>query len=385
MRSKESHHSAKPSLLSGLIVSLITILLSLLSIEGVLRWAWKDPYQWDRRLMFFSEGHNLRNTDWGGFAYQPKEVIHAQGYYITNLDPPELTKEYDYRFTSNSYGLIQLNDFSDTKPAVLFLGDSFTEGQGARPWFYGLESSWPRMSRYQLVNGGILGTGVETWGRLYRELSTRINIAKAVIIFISDDWNRPVWQFSQQTLECLKAATHCKGAEDWYGLPENPVEARAHINRIAHYRIAYLSQLRRSTNIFERTAVYRKLVVPAVRRLNGFMQTGSFQSDLSKQLEISKRVATNIVTELGRANVLFMYVPQRYELEAGPNWYGKKANEFILKSGFAFVDGRARCGLTERDYYAHDGHPNVSGYGKIAACVRSAVERAFDPLEGTNR
>lgn len=385
MTSQEKPHAAKPSKLSGVIISVVTILVTLLGVEGVLRWAWKDPYQWDRRLMFFSEGHNLRNTEWGGFAYQPKEAIHAQTYYITNLDPPQITKEYDYRFTSNSYGLIQLYDLSDAKPAILFLGDSFTEGQGAQPWFYGLEANWPRLSRYQIVNGGILGSGVETWGRLYEDLSTRISIAKAVIIFISDDWNRPVWQLPSQTLECLKAATRCKGFEDWYGLPENPVAARAHIDRMAQYRIAYLSQLRRSSNIITRSAVYRKLVVPALRRLDGFTRNGSLQSDASRQLDSSKRVAANIVAKLGRDNVLFIYLPQRYELAAGPNWYGKKANEFIRRSGFAFVDGRAQCGLTAQDYYEHDGHPNTGGYAKIAACVKRAVERTFDSLLDSKR
>ena len=322
MMSPESHHAVKPSLVSGVLLSLAIVLVSLLSLEVALRWVWKDPYQWDRRLMFFSEGHNLRNTDWGGFSYQPKELIHAQTYYITNLDPPTIAKEYDYRFTSNSYGLVQLADFSNTKPTVLFLGDSFTEGQGARPWFYELESNWPRMARYQLVNGGIVGTGVEAWGRLYERLSTRVKIAKVVLIFISDDWNRPVWQFPQQTLECLKAAIRCKGSEDFYGLPEKPAAAEAQINRIAQYRIAYLSQLRDSTNVIMRSAVYRKLLVPALRRLNGALQTGSFQSDATRQLEISKRVAMSIVTQLGRDNVVFIYLPQRYELDAGPNWFG---------------------------------------------------------------
>jgi hypothetical protein len=380
VKSREIPQAAKPSKLSGVIISVVTILLSLLSLEGVLRLAWKDPYQWDRRLMFFSEGHNLRNTEWGGFAYQPNEALHAQTYYITNLDPPQLTKEYDYRFTSSSYGLIQLHELSAKKPAVLFLGDSFTEGQGARPWFYGLETNWPRLSQYQVVNGGILGSGVETWGRLYQDLSARISIAKAVIIYISDDWNRPLWQLSQPTLECLKAAIRCQGPEEFYGLPEDPVAAEAQINRIAQYRIAYLSQLRDSTSILMRSAVYRKLLVPTLRRLNSALRTSSFQSEASRQLEISKQIATNIVTRLGRDNVLFIYLPQRYELDAGPNWYGKKANEFIRKNGFAFVDGRAECGLTAGDYYDHDGHPNAGGYAKIAACVKRAVEGAFHPL-----
>src|SRR6185295_7936093 len=110
-----------------LIASLVTTLLSLLIVEWAVRWMFWTPYQWERRLMFFSEGHNVRNTDWGGFVYQPHEVVHARTYYLTNLDPPEVRAEYDYRFTTNANGLVQLNELADSKPAILLLGDSFTE------------------------------------------------------------------------------------------------------------------------------------------------------------------------------------------------------------------------------------------------------------------
>jgi hypothetical protein len=381
MKSEATHETAKPSIHSGLIIGLLTILLSFLILEGVVRWVFNSPYQWDRRLMFFSEGHNFRNAKWGGVAYQPHRLIHAQTYYITNVDPPELRAEYDYRYTTNANGLVQLNEFTDSKPAIVFLGDSFAEGQGARPWFYGLERDWPQSAPYQVVNGGILGTGVEAWGRLYRELSTELNIEKAVILYISDDWTRPVWQFPQQTLDCLKAAAQCQGSEDFYGLPEDPIEAQAQITRIAQYRIDYLSRLRTSTNVIQRSSVYQKVVLPAFHRLYGFLQTGSFRSGADKQFEISKGVATNIVAELGRDNVLFMYLPEKSELDAGPKWYGRKANDFIAQSGFAFVDGHAKCGLSIQDYYERDGHPNASGYAKIGACVKSAIEGAFPRLQ----
>ena len=380
MTTGEGLRATKPTILSGLFISMLTILLSLLTLEGIIRLAWKDPYQWDRRLMFFSEGSNLRNTAWG-IGYQPNEQIHAQTHYITRLKPLETTKEYDYRFTSNSQGLVQQNNLSGTKPSILFLGDSFTEGQGARPWFYELEADWPRMAQYQLVNGGMFGTGVEAWGRLLEELSSRLMITKTVIIFISDDWNRPVWQFPDQTLRCLNVAALCEGPEEFYGVPEKPAEAREHIGRIARYRVDYLSHNR---NPLERSAVYRRLVTPAVRRFEGFFETGSLQGEASKQLDVSKRIAASIVTKLGRDNVVFIYLPQRYELGSGPNWYGRKAKEFILQQGFWFVDGRARCGLVPRDYYEHDGHPNPSGYRKITACVRRAAEEAFAPLRGSH-
>ena len=54
------------------------------------------------------------------------------------------------------------------------------------------------------------------------------------------------------------------------------------------------------------------------------------------------------------------------------------ARDFIRQNGFAFVDGFEKCGLTAADFLIHDGHPNAQGYGKISACVESAVAAHFD-------
>jgi hypothetical protein len=373
------HHTGTGPMRIKLIVGLASIVLSVAIVEGGVRWLYKSPYQWERRLMFFSEGRNFRNTDWGGFVYEPHAQVHARTYYITNLDPLEVQAEYDYQFTTNATGLVQLKELDQSKAAVLFLGDSFTDGQGAKPWFYRLEHEWPESSRYQLVNGGIVGTGVEAWGRLYKALSTQFHVTKAVVIFISEDWTRVVWQFSRGRLQCLKAGAMCEGPEDFYGLSEDPVEAKAQINHIARYRIDYLSRLRDDTNVITRSSTFKNLVSPTFDRVMRYRYTGSLETRDSRQFEISKKVVAGMVAELGRENVVFIYLPQKSELETGPQSFGRKANEFILENGFAFVDGRKKCGLSLPDYYGRDGHPNANGYAKIATCVGNAVGEAFRP------
>jgi lysophospholipase L1-like esterase len=296
---------------------------------------------------------------------------------MTNLDPLEIQPEYDYQFTTNAHGLVQLKELDHSKAAVLFLGDSFTDGQGAQPWFYRLEQEWPESSRYQLVNGGIVGTGVEAWGRLYKAMSTQVRVTKAVVIFISEDWTRVVWQFSKGRLRCLQAGAMCEGPEDFYGLSEDPIEAEAQIDHIARYRIDYLSRLRESTNVISRSSTYQNLLWPTFERLMRFKYTHSFETRDTKQFETSKNVVAGIVADLGRDNVLFIYLPQKSELETGPGSFGRKAIDFIAQRGFAFVDGRAKCGLSLGDYYQRDGHPNADGYAKIATCVRDAVTTVF--------
>jgi hypothetical protein len=360
-----------------LLMALASIVVSVAMVEGGARWLYQTPYQWDRRLMFFSEGHNFQNTDWGGFVYQPHAQVHARTYYITNLDPLEIQPEYDYQFTTNANGLVQLQEVDPARPAILFLGDSFTDGQGAKPWFYRLEQEWPESSRYQLVNGGIVGTGVEAWVRFYKTMSTRFRIAKAVIIFISDDWTRVVWQFSQRRLQCLRAGATCEGPEDFYGLSEDPTAAKAEIDHIGRYRVEYLSRLRERTNVITRSSTYTNLVGPTFERLLRFRYSRSFENRDSRQFETSKKAVAELVADLGRENVLFIYLPEKSELDTGPRSFGRQGTDFIVRSGFAFVDGRAKCGLSLGDYYGRDGHPNANGYAKIASCVQGAVTAAF--------
>jgi len=360
-------------MIGRLLASLVASLLGLLTVEGAARWVFRTPYQWDRRLMFYSEGRNFHNTEWGGYVYQPHEEVHARTYYVTRLDPPDVRLEFDYRFTTNAIGLVQRNEITPSQPAILLLGDSFTEGQGAQPWFYRLEREWPETSRYQVVNGGIMGTGIEAWTRLFQALSAKVKIEKVAMIFISDDWTRFVWQYSPAALRCLKSGAGCTGSEDYYGLSEDPREAQAQVDRIARYRVDFLS----AQSVLVRSALYRNVVKPTSEALTRYRYTGTFQSRDTRQFEINKRVAAQLVETLGRGNVVFFYLPQKDELDRGPKWIGRQAIDFIRQEGFAFVDGRATCGLTIQDYYEHDGHPNATGYGKIGTCVQHAIEGAF--------
>ena len=216
---------------------------------------------------------------------------------------------------------------------------------------------------------------LSSWGQLYRDVSSKVKIAKAVVIFIEDDWTRTIWRFSQEALDCLNSAARCTGHENYYGLPENPIDARAQIDRIARLRVDYLSK---NSKLMNHSAAYRKLVAPAFRRLSSFLETGNVLGDRAEQFEVSKNVFTNIVNDLGRENVLFIHLPQKDEIISGPAWFGRKADDFIIQNGFAFVNGFKKCGLTLQDYYELDGHPNASGYGKIAICVEHAIKETFN-------
>jgi hypothetical protein len=371
MQKKQKEPKKGANLLGSVAISLATICLCLFGTEKTLKYTSANPpYQWDRRLMFFSEGNVFQNQGWGGFVYKPNARIRSQTFYITDLNAPRHTEEYAYEIRTNSSGLVQLADISTSRPSIIFLGDSYTEGQGALPWFYQLESRWPQRARYQIINGGILGTGFEAWERLYQDISKTTEISRIVIIFISSDWIRPVWQFPDQELECLKDVARCTGADNYFGLPENPAEADIQINRIVRARIDYLAE----QNIFKSSAIYKRLLLPAYYRWWPYRKAKD-----EMQFRKSKDAIEEMSAKLGHENLLFIQLPQKDEMVSGPDFMGQKGRDFIRRNGFSFVDGFEKCGLKITDFHVHDGHPNESGYSKIAECVDRSVREVFPP------
>lgn len=367
------NRSSLANALGGAAISLTTILLVIVAFEIVLRYAYPPPYQWDMRLMFFSQGEVYRNKDWGGFVYAPNARIHARTYYITSPSGPELAKEYEYDIETNSYGLVQHSDIDRSKPAILFLGDSFTEGQGASPWFYGFEARWPTGSRYQIINGGIQGSGFEAWERLYKDISKTADIEKLVVIFISDDWTRSLWQLPQPWLDCLRLGLWCGGSDPFLGLPDDPNEAGLQIERLAKARLDFLALKKRARGIFKSSQIYQQLLEPAYEL---------WRPAYKANFERNKDAALRLVTLLGSENVLFFHIPQKDELPSGPNTVGRQATKAIRENGLRFVDGFQKCQFKINDYLPHDGHMNAIGYGKLVKCIDDELV-AFQELTPT--
>jgi hypothetical protein len=363
----------KPSLTSGLVISAATTLIILFAIEKFAEGFLASPYHWDARLMLFSEGDVFQNRSWGGFTYQPNAKITERAVYITDPKRLTLVDEYQYEVRTNSAGLVQLADVNKTIPSIMFLGDSYTEGQGALPWFYALESSWKKYSSFQIINGGMLGTGFEAWLRLYKHLAQRANIKKLVVIYISSDWTRAVWNISDHDLHCLKQATRCDGENNFLGLPANSADAENQIHRIAVERVDYVAH---SRNFLEASAVYQRLLHPAYLRWWPYRR-----SETEAQFERSKDAIRQMTEAIGRENIIFIQLPQKDELMLSTlDSLSERGRSFIRQTGLKYVDGSKECGLTIEDFHIHDGHPNSAGYRKILDCVEGAVKGAFAPL-----
>jgi len=204
-----------------------------------------------------------------------------------------------------------------------------------------------------------------------------VNIRKAVIIFISDDWRRPIMQYPVPMLRCLQSPRNCSGGDILYGIPDDQVEADAEIARLARQRAVFVANAGRLKARSERVALYHRLLKPIYQRAKAYIRPRPPAEDAI--FENSRRALMDIVGGLGAENVLLIHLPQKEELDHGPNGMSLKERDVVRQAGLKLVDGFTACGLAPQDFLVHDGHPNAGGYHKIALCVERAVTEAWHP------
>jgi hypothetical protein len=319
------------------------------------------------RVTFF-EGYDTTFQNHGDiFTYVP----HADVRNLTAIFSENNFKiEQDYYFRTNNLGLVQDADVIPERESLLLLGDSFTQGQGAEPWFRLISPEIEKLG-YQAVNGGLLGTGFEQWLKLDRFLAAKnVQIRKLVVLFISLDYNRPVWNFSPAVLQCLSALPLCKLEESlFYRLP--PLEelsswiAKVRTTRAPMTKAFWLEAraealLPASTHVF--------------KYFSSWLRDPTSAASKDRAEQQSRAAISELIRIYGPANVAFIHLPQKDESH-GPSSLGLRARRSIQEAGGKMFDGFELCRLTAADYYSNDDHPNGGGYVKIALCVSNMIKK----------
>jgi hypothetical protein len=339
---------------------LIGIFLFELSSQLFLPWVRNaDPQM--QHLIYFFDGPDTIFRDYGEtFTYVPHSDIRVVTLSYSDVD---FNTEYDYHIRTNNFGFVQDTDVVPEQTSLLLLGDSFTEGVGAEPWFRSVSPEIAKLG-YQPINGGIGGTGFSGWLKLDRYLvAANIRIRKLVILFISEDFRRPAWNIVPGELRCFSDLSLCRvdeGVFFRYRLPP-PEQLPSWVAKIKAGRVATLKA--RTKALLPAThLVYRnltELVRPSAR------------DELGEQE--SRAAIAEFIKTYGPENVAFIHLPRKEEIDSGPDAFGLKARRSIQEAGGRLFDGFKLCRLVAADYHPHDLHPNSRGYAKIAACTMSAI------------
>ena len=348
------------------LLLLISLIFSLIIIEVFLDkfyYKKKIAYNHNNRIILFEQGKVFRNINENFFTYHPQKKIRTSVYYFNN----EFKKLYDYTVNSNNYGLLQENDIKKNKPSILFLGDSFTEGQGNGSWldnFKGYHKS------YQIINGGILGTGPQQFLLLEDYISKEIDINHVFVLYIGDDFRRSTYIHSKQHLLCLSNYKLCNGNETFFGYPlstKNPIN---YLNEIKAIRSGVeskisLKKIRRSIKNW-----IKDLYVFSIP--TGYLKNKFYKS---KNTKINNNfLAIEKLINKYNDRITFINLKQKQEI-----FYNKDSYEtsYVINFINKQTKNHFNCNFENNLDYFHtlDGHPNKKGYEYLYKCVSQIVNK----------
>jgi len=322
-----------------------------------------------QRVVFFDGRETIFRNQGEIFTYIPhNEVRNLTAFFADD----GFSVEYDYHFWTNNFGLVQDADIAPERASLLLLGDSFTEGQGAEPWFRLVSPEIDKLG-YQPVNGGLLGTGFEQWLKLGRYLAAEnVRIRKVVVLFISLDYNRSSWNFMPNDFRCLSSLQLCRVDESHlYRLPPWE-ELSLWIAEIAAARASRAGRGPAAKHGW--LATRAAALLPASYHVYTYFRSGRAEQQ-------SRAAIGELIGMYGRENIAFFHLPQKDEIDSGPNNLGLRARRSVKEAGGKLFDGFKLCRLTSTDYYSNDEHPNGAGYSKIAICLTNVLKEVVAAVQ----
>ena len=311
---------------------------------------------WEQGQIF----ENINNF----FKYRPNLSIRHEVFFDIK---DEFLKEYSYEIKTNNFGLVQDNEIYPNEPSVLLLGDSFTEGMGAPAWinFFG-----GKINKYQLINGGIFGTGPQQFELLEKHIDKIYDLEKVVILYIGSDIIRDPFNFSKQNLKCFENYDLCKGPENFYGFPLMEEDPIPFLRKLKKYRVNQLNE-------FSWKKIRRK-IRSSITNLNIVRMPIEFlkyKFYKSKNEKISKNFDSirNLI-EKYKKDIIFIQIQTLDEIYNNrKNYNSVYAEKFIT----SLTDKHFYCGFEDdaSNFYTYDGHPNEAGYKKLYKCVYKILSK----------
>ena len=107
--------------------------------EVLIRISIGNPYEMNyssRRIYLYSYPNFQMKGD--VLLYHPNEKIKVSNYLAPKVGN-DVIEVYSHDIITNNLGLVQKKHITNKDSIHLFLGDSFTEGEGISAWFYDIE------------------------------------------------------------------------------------------------------------------------------------------------------------------------------------------------------------------------------------------------------
>jgi len=366
------------SILVILVSSFIAFCLAELSYRLFFGIKMESDPEFNLRTLLFQSGDNFLNIE-NFFTYHPEKIIRSASL-ISKQSPEDISDiliEYSAFLITNNAGLLMQKDVSKQDDVILIIGDSFTEGQGATPWFYDLEKVY--QGPYKLVNLGILGTGPMQWELLAEHIVSKyqLNVRGIVINIIADDLIRSVWNFNDTQLACLRN-TVCdydfKGGIlgfDFKVYDSDDKILKASLRRITNIS---LSDIREKESVIN---------LETAKRFLKKSEIISLLYTFIKPYFISKVNLTPVNNLLSLERLVDLVSSNRSIIAINTKAYADiPFSEMNGPLGKALSSLESQniikvkwCNPGSSGFHIYDLHPNSIGYKKIANCVLESVNQ----------
>lgn len=359
MKDKNNKYLIILSLFLGLVIT--EILFQIIYIN-------KNKYEYasaeERFMLFDSPNGELFDVRENFFKYQPNLKILAETYFKKDKN---FIKEYSYIIQTNNYGLVQKENLSKEKRSILFLGASFVEGQGAKAW---VNDIIIKDSDFQIINGGIMGTGPQQMEILEKDISKDFNIEKVLFFYNGHLMRRDPFMIYNNTIKCIKDYKNCKGDENFYGFPIKENDPNDFLIFLDNYRIKSLEENKTIKNL--RRAIKKKISnLYIVKIPTNFFKNKFYKSD---NIKIKKNFdsMSSLISKYGK-NIYFIKMNTKHEIGMGESYETIYAENFLKNKliNHIFCDFENN----PNNFYPIDGHPNKKGYESLKNCVQDILDK----------
>jgi lysophospholipase L1-like esterase len=309
------------------------------------------------KLLYFYTQNSLVTDDDGARRFSPNTAVRTVAVVANRV-------EYDTSFKTNNLGMIQKMNITPSQkvPGVAFLGDSFTQGVGAYPWFYRMEEQFNRkfgQNKINLFNLGIVGAGVLNFQKNLDALKKEgFKVSKVVIVLISDDLTR-----EYNRTKPGKDGIHSCNAKECSSVP---VYWSISGGESPEALIKRAKELRQQGSIFENSFI--KYLIDKILII-------SRKNDSTDIINQSLGAIRKISDQYGSQNVAIIHLPMKGEVSRNQySAYTATFFEEMSKLKLFYFDGLKQCRLQTQDFHKLDAHPNQDGYDKIAQCITPRIE-----------
>ena len=337
-----------------------SLFITLLFIEIFLqKFYYKENFTFDykKKFILYEQGNVFRNIDNNFFTYHPNSNIRTSLYYYDE----KLIKVYDYNIITNNLGLVQKNNIKENHPSILILGDSFTEGQGSSSW---IDNFQGHFKSFQVINGGILGTGPQQFLSLENYLSSKANIKYVFVLYVGDDFRRSIFTHNDQAINCLKSYKLCNGSEIFYGFPLNTLNPSVFLQDMKKEREQ--SEIKITFKKIRRNFKKKITELYIYKIPNSFLKNNFYKSK-NKKIMTNFKAIEDLINKY-QDKIYFVNLKQKQEIlfkkESYETIYAHKFIKSKTKNNF-------NCNFDNNlnNFYIYDAHLNKKGYKNLYSCI----------------